>query len=963
MGAPWKNPPLQDRLRPNQSRLWAAHQERLPDPERAATLLLHWSGEGPLPDGDTPFLHLMYLAASSEALFLSLLRHREQFALLSKQTSLQEGLGRSGMEEALARFLLAKRWPSTPSALAAFRCLQTGRILLQDVLGVLPFEVVARELSHLADVLVAKSLAMTFQPLREEMGLPLMPRGGRAVPCNLCAFALGKLGGMELNYSSDVDLIFFYQAEGTTDRGRSNGAFFSAWVQAATALLTTATPDGPCLRLDTNLRPRGRDGELTLSFDAALAYYREWADLWERQAWTKARLCAGDLEAGALFLRELAPVLFQPYAWSGIAAQNRKMREKSVAALGAAAPSDVKEGPGGIRDAEFAVQALQMAYGQEDRWVREPHTLKAMAKLRQRGVLSSGQHAALSHAYLLLRRAEHWAQVQQMRQTHRLPSGEGEWRALARFLKSPDPAALKEEVEEARRFLRHQFLQVVSEMEASGEEADRISLLMSREGMVNTLREARFPDVERGVPLLLAIYQLLAPKLELPERRQAFLRVHYSLRRELERAEDPVRALRNLHQVVLSASSEPGAVEGLLERPRLARLAFRLGSLSEPLAENLQLWPFLLDGLDYAAFRRLPEEIASAGWEALDPDAMRRLHKELLFRIEARELIMRESLEWSEEAHTRVAEGAIRGAFAQACAEVEAKEQLEAGTLRRGIAVVALGRLGFCEMQPRSDADLVCVKRGAWVLPEEPDRSALIEGRFLRAFASSLTAVTRHGALYCVDFRLRPYGDSGAPVTSLGALEEYFAGPAQLWERLAYLKGRVLAGEEAVGLEALRLAWGLTLERGAGADEACHLTDLRDRLAAGAPDLEGLVKFAPGGLLHLDLLSLLLQVRQGLKPSGGGTRGLLVRLQETGRLPSADCEALLESRAFQERLLHGSRLRWSRPPDRRALRPALASLARAWSVADSSPPGPRDLKQAWDLHRESVSRIWARLVG
>lgn len=963
MGISSKDTALQDRLRPSSSRLWSVHRERLPDEERAATLLLHWSEESPLPEGEVPFLHLMYLAASSEALFLSLMRHRDQFPLLSKQACQQEGLGRAGLEEALARFLLAKRWPSASSALAAFRCLQTGRILLQDVLGVLSFEAVTAELSHLADVLVAKSLALTFQPLREEMGLPLMREEGRAVPCNLCAFALGKLGGMELNYSSDVDLIFFYQAEGATDRGRPNGAFFSAWVQAATALLTTPTPDGPCLRLDTNLRPRGRDGELTLSFGAALAYYREWADLWERQAWSKGRVCAGDVEAGASFLRDLAPILFQPYAWSGIASQNRKMREKAIAGLGTAARLDVKEGPGGIRDAEFAVQALQMAHGQRDRWVREPHTLKAMARLQQRGLFSSSQHEALSRAYLLLRRAEHWGQVQQMRQSHRLPSSEGEWRALARFLRAPDPRALKRDVEEARRLLRAQFLHAVSELAASGEEADRISRLMSREGMAEALREARFPDVERGIPLLSAVYQLLAPKLDGPERRDSFLRVHYSLRREFERSDDPVRALKTLHQVVLSASTEPGAVEGLLDRPRLARLTFRLGSLSEPLADALSLWPFLLDGLDYAAFRRLPEEIAAARWESLDPDALRRLHKDLSFRAAARELIMGEGLEWSEETHTRIAEGAVRGAFFHACAEVERREQLEAGLLSREISLLALGRLGFGEMQPRSDVDLVCVKRGAWILPNSPDRSALVEGRFLRAFASSLTAVTRHGALYPVDFRLRPYGESGAPLSSLAALEEYFEGPAHLWERLAYLKGRAVAGDGALGNDALRAVWSRTLARGAPREEIPRLLELRERLAASAPHVEGLVKFAPGGLLHLDLLALVLQVRGGLEPSPGGTRGLLSRLEGAGLLTPGDCASLVQARDFQERLLHDARLRWSRPPDKRALRPALAALAHLASLRGSPPVEPRELQRAWDLSRETVSGAWDRLAG
>ncbi|OYW07128.1 MAG: hypothetical protein B7X11_00470, partial [Acidobacteria bacterium 37-65-4] len=387
-----------------------------------------WFDTAASPVGESAFLHLLYLAGTSEALFLALLRHPGQLDGLSRQVGAVDGLGAEGMDEALARFLLLGRWPSPASVLAAFRALQTARILLQDVLGILPFASVTRELSSLADVLIQHSLALTYQPLRESLGLPMaMTPEGRPAPCGMALFALGKLGARELNYASDVDLIAIYGAEGTTDLGRPNGAFFNAWVQAAVSLMTTVTPDGPCLRVDMNLRPRGRDGELTLSADSALAYYREWADLWERQAWIKARPCAGDLDLGARFLRQMEPVIYQPYSWTGIAKQVRRMRQMGEAKLGPGAEADVKEGPGGIRDAEFAVQALQLAHGPQDRWVREPHTLLALSKLAQKGVVSTARQAAFAQHYTLLRRAEHWAQVQQMRQVHRMPAGAQAW--------------------------------------------------------------------------------------------------------------------------------------------------------------------------------------------------------------------------------------------------------------------------------------------------------------------------------------------------------------------------------------------------------------------------------------------------------------------------------------------------------------------------------------------------------
>lgn len=958
---------LEERLPPALRRLWSAHQNRLPNAGQARLLLLHWLETAKVPATETQFLHLAYLAACSEPLFLALLRHADQISALSRLVSGPEGLGREGMDEALARFTLSKRWPSDPSAMSAFRSLQTARILLQDVLGILPFDLVTRELSCLADVLVGRSMALTFQPLRETMGLPqrLSADGGLA-PCGLAAFALGKLGAMELNYASDVDLVFFYRAEGTTDMGQPNAAFFNAWVQAATALLTSPTPDGPCLRLDTNLRPRGRDGELTISCDAALAYYREWADLWERQAWMKARVCAGDLEVGASFLRQMEAVIYRPYAWHGIAEQNRQMRERAVAKLGREeAERDVKEGPGGVRDAEFAVQALQMACGQEDRWVREPQTLLALTKLRQKGFLTSGRHAALSQGYLLLRRAEHWAQVQHMRQTHRLPSSDPEWEAMGRFLHEAEEAGLRAQVAETRKSLRGTFLQVLSELSSRDMEADQISYLLSQEGMRDVLQRGRFPDPERALPLLSAIYAALSPALDLPQRRDNFVRVHYSLQREFERARDPLRGLQALHRIVLALASEPGAVLALLDRPRLARVVFRLASRSEPLSDALQRWPSLLELLGYEALRALAPGPPGAGAETMDADGLRRWQKERLFLADAREIVMGEGLAWSQSLHTEVADACCAAAFAQACREVEVREGLEAGSLAGRVCLLALGRFGFREMHPRSDLDLVCVKRAQWILPLDPDRSASVEERLLRSLTTSLTAVTRHGALYPVDFRLRPYGASGAALCSLEALGDYFSGPAQLWERLAYLKGRAVVGDLNLGDAALHLIWSLVFRRGTSPEEVADLLDFRRRLDDRAPDLEGAVKFAPGGLLQLDLLLLLLQVKAGLEPAPGGTPALLLRLEDAGVLDDATRAVLFQSRSFQDSLLHRLRLHYARPPLRRSASRTLAEIgADLGQREEGLPPGGRreGAQDQWAEHRKAVESAWSELL-
>lgn len=966
MSAQNGTPTLDQNLTPSQARLLAAHRHRLPVPEAAFALLSRWAETVGLPRGEPALLDLVYLAGFSEALFLSLLRHPEQLQPLAAQVRSARGMSREALEESLARFLLSRRWPSPVEAMAAFRNIQAARILLQDVLGVLPFEGVTRELSYLADVLIAKSFALTFQPLRESLGLPLhLGPEGRVLSCSLSVFALGKLGGEELNYASDVDLVFLYQAEGRTDRGQPNGAFFKAWVQAATALLTSSTPDGSCLRVDPNLRPRGRDGELALPFDSALAYYREWADLWERQAWIKARVCAGDTGAGALFLRRMEPVIYQPYSFAGVARQNRQMREKALARLRRAKPGgpeeDVKEGRGGIRDVEFGVQALQMAFGQKDRWVREGGTLRAIEKLRQKGLLTAAQRASAAGAYTLLRRAEHWAQVQGMRQTHRLPKDEAQWRALAAFLGRPAPEDAKDDLAVARQQAEEFFGAALDRIEVLDESPGAVQDLLSKEGMLAVLQAARIPDPDRALPLLSALYAVFEPRLDSPARRQNFLRVHYSLLREFQAAPDPFQGLSGLHKVVASLSSEPWAARAFLDQPRLARLLFRLISRSEPVLQAAQRWPYLVRLLSYEAMRAAGQVQPP---KHPSPDELRRWQKSAFFMSEAREIVMGEGLVWSYGVHTAIADSVCARVFERTCTDAEQREGLPPGTLSENICLLGLGRLGFQEMHPRSDLDLVCVKRSAWILPGDPDRSAQVEAKFARALVEGFTGVTRHGGLYDLDFRLRPYGGSGPQLQSPDALGEYFRGPARPWERLSYMKGRPVAGALHLGREVLCSVWSAVHEGGLAPEELPGLLDLRQKLEAGARDLDGLLKFAPGGLLHLDLLLLVLLVRSGLEPGEGGTLGLIRRLGETSALSPVLTEVLYRSRLFQDSLLHRCRLHFERAPLTGRKSAAFRQLGRLWQTSPQGGKGapPPDRVQAlWNERRQEVEAAWEEL--
>lgn len=951
-------------------RLIEEHLPRVPLPTQATTLLTRWA-EGPgLPVAPRELLHLLYLAGTSEALTLSLLRRPRDLRALSRDCASAGILGPSGLEEALGRFILAARDPSPEARFAAFRMLQTARIILGEVLGSLSLEQVTGELSALADAILRRAFAETYQPLRERLGVPLRRGGdGRPAPCGLAVFALGKLGGNELNYSSDVDLVFFYEEEGATDRGEENHRFFSAWVREACALLTRPTPDGPALRVDPNLRPRGRDGEFTLSFSAAVAYYRDWAEQWERQAWMRARPCAADLAAGGRFLARMEEVLFKPYAFSGIAYQNREARRKTLSRLRASrgedARRDIKEGPGGIRDVEFAVQALQLAHGQTDRWVRGPNTPQALARLSQKGHLTEPERAALARAYTILRRAEHWSQVQGMRQAHDLPEDDEGWTGLARYVGAEDPGALRATLKTLRAETTRLFDRICARLERASSEEDAAEGLLGPEGLRAALEGAGVQEPHRAGALLGELYRALEPYLTTPRRRNHFLRIHYSLQRELAGRPGTHAGLLALHRLLPTLQENPSLLTLALDHPRLPRLVFWLAARSEVLLERMQQWPELLKKLTYRDLQSIEGDL-SPFFPPADPDTMRRAQKEVFFLTGARALLMGEEPVWVQWRLTDVAGFLLGNVFARACEETESVSGLSRGLLSHSVCLLALGRMGTREMLPRSDLDLVPVKVGPWILPDDPERSAAVETALVRRLLDGLTAVTRHGALYPVDLRLKPYGTAGpllVPADSLGA---YFLNRADSWERVAWLKARPVAGDSSLGAGAVRDARAAIFSRGLDGADLQRLEDLRGRLAESDGTLEGMVKFSRGGLMTADLLLLAAQARARLDAGPLPRPELLRRLVDAGAIPDEGSPEIAAAVRFQEALLVRLRLKFLRAPDRRRAAEVLAVFDEEGTAGllgggfGPVPPGGFPLAEHWEHHRAVLREAWDR---
>lgn len=942
-------------LSPVFAALLDAHKNRIPDLGRAMSLLGRWAESRPLPGEELLFLDLAYLAGTSEPLFLALLSNERRLKMISAQSRIAGGLGAQKMDEALGRHLMGVASSETAAGLALFKLLQSARILLQDIHGFLSFEEVTRELSLLAEVLIQRALAVTYQELRERLGMPQKPGvDGRPIQASLVVFGLGKLGGNELNYSSDVDLVFFYEEEGETDRCVSNSAFFNAWVRQAIALLSRPTIYGACLRIDPNLRPRGRDGELTLSFGAALGYYRAFAETWERQAWVKARPVAGDASAGEQFLKQMVPLIYRPVPAEVVGENVRSMRLQTLAqlekGLGNKAEADIKEGPGGLRDAEFAVQALQLAFGPKDPWLRDQGTLMALARLRQRGLIGDAQRGEVVRAYLLLRRAEHFVQVQAMRQAHGLPeTGEG-MNALARFLAFEGTPALRRALEQSRAALSRFFAEVVERLGASRAGCDERDIL-APESLREMLVRAGIQDAGRALPLFTEAARSIARESS-PEKREPLVASLDALVEEISASPDPFQALLSLCKLVPSLVSQPGLVGHLTTRPMAFALFLRLVVRCPALFDWAQRWPELAAGISFDSLRAT-ESFANILPPSASGEPLRFAHKQALFRFAAAATLMPDlDIGFAQKWHTRLASEVVDAALAEAASALERKEGLAKGALIDKVCVLGLGRLGFEEMLPGSDLDIVLLKDRAWLFPEAPERSASLEIQLVRGFVRALTGVTRYGALYPVDLRLRPHGDSGPPIVSSEALLSYFGSQnAQEWERLSYLKARTVAGNLSLGKPALEALWERLEKEPLPEGASSRLIEILSRLDKSAPSIEGEIKFSPGGLFQLNTLLLLLQTRFGVRRTAGGTLALMKRLEEAGAVEAGEALALRASWAWQERLLLNFRMLFVRPPARRGRKSAFEALSGAAS-------GFAHAEEELRAHREAVLASW-----
>ncbi len=839
--------------------------------------------------------------------------------------------------------------PDAAAALAASQRLGLLNVAARDLLGRASLGQVTAELSDLAEGVVAAALDH------------VTARGNAA----LAVVAMGKLGGRELNYVSDVDLVF------ACDR---DAAAATLVARRLLRLLGETTPEGRAYEVDVNLRPEGKDGPLVRTVDAYEAYYRRWAKPWEHQALLKARTVAGDPAVAGAFCTRTAPFVWPDRLDSRTVAEIQRLKgvvERSDAVRRAGA-RQVKLAPGGLRDIEFAVQLLQLVHGRHDRSLRSTNTLEALTALAAGGYVGRDDAATFAAAYVFLRTVEHRLQLVRLRRTHTLPDDGDERRSLARALgfdaAGGDPLeAFDAELRRVRSLVRglHEklfyrpllarFAQLSSaEVLTPGDNDGRLAEDAARE----RLTALGFADPQHALRHLAAMASGVS-------RTARMLRtVLPAILPTLAAAPDPDGGLAALRSLVERRSESPELLRTLRDSPPFADLLARVLGSSAVVGRWLERQPEVPAVLadagalarattseDYArmvaGLRRRGDDVATTA------DAVRRLRRREAVRIAVRDLTGLADV---------VAVGRELSALAGACLQAAVDLVVPAGV---AVAVVGLGKLGASELGYASDLDVLLVYE-----PADAQRAA---ERAAEQLLGVLSAVTPEGQAFRVDPNLRPEGKDGPLARTPAAYVAYYQRWAQPWELQALTQARPVAGDAALGerfvaslaelvyptpLPAQRLA---AMRRMKARIERERATARRPRVARGSRDDTPDLKLGSGGLSDVEWTAQLLQLRHGGRLPAlrrPGTLPVLAAAVDAGVLAPVDAAWLADGWRLCSRVRNALYLAGLRDTDR--LPTADETQERVAHMLGFAKPGGQALSEELARGRRRVRKVHER---
>jgi [glutamine synthetase] adenylyltransferase / [glutamine synthetase]-adenylyl-L-tyrosine phosphorylase len=846
-------------------------------------------------------------------------------------------------------------------AMAALRRVKTEAALLialADLGGVWPVMRVTQALSSIADAAIVAGVRFLLAQAAIKGQYTAADPATPEIGSGYFVLGMGKHGAFELNYSSDVDLIVFYEAglAKLTD-GIEPQAFFIRLTRDLVRLLQERTGDGYVFRIDLRLRPDPGAMPVALSTGSALSYYESFGQNWERAAMIKARVVAGDLEAGQRLLDQLRPYVWRKYLDYAAIADVHAMKRQIHAVKGfgeiAVAGHDIKLGRGGIREIEFFAQTQQLIAGGRQPDLRAPATLDALGMLTRHDWIDEAARAELEAAYLFLRSIEHRLQMTADEQTQRLPAEPDKLERLAQFAGFADTAgfsaALRAHLERVQAHYAALFeddpalTQGAGNLVFAGEQDDPQT--------VETLAALGFSSPTSVIATVRGWHHGRYPAVRSPRAREMLTVVQPLLVEALSRTADPDRAFAVFDQFL---SELPSGVQlfsllrnnanllGLLAdimgtAPRLARILARRRRLLDAVLDP-RFFGLLPTPEDLSAL--LDAELQSAGDYQERLDRARVVGGEQAFLIGVRLLTGSISADQAGHAYAQLASHVLMALEAHAWTELASHHGHVPGG---AAAIIAMGKLGGDEMTAASDLDLIVI----YDFPEDAEGSdgarplagTQYYGRLTQRLVAALSAPTAEGALYEVDMRLRPSGQKGPVATRLASFVEYQDKDAWTWEHMALTRARVVTGPSHLR-HAITQAIQRVLTR--PRDRARTAQDVREMRALiakekGKADIWDL-KQVRGGLVDLEFIAQFLQLVHGHRRPDvldTNTARALVKLRDAGGLAPEHAEVLLPAIALIQDITQLLRLCFEGP-----FKPGMAPdglkqlLARAGNMPD-----------------------------
>ncbi len=794
------------------------------------------------------------LVAYSPLLANTMLQHPDYVFWLQRKRGDSVVRNKDELLESLARFSLTNSQIDPHTLLSRFRRRELLRIYLRDIRGLSTIAEITEEISNLADAILEHALRLARQELDNRFGPPLaMDEKDRTLSAEICIVSLGKLGSKELNYSSDIDLMFIYSEDGKTAGIGSrepitNREYFIKLAELITKLTGHQTGEGAAYRVDLRLRPHGRVGPLALSEADTERYYLTEAAAWERQVLIRSRSSAGQNSLFRKFFAAIENCVFPEDASVVQALRNvrdskQKIDLENITAKG----TNVKLGRGGIREIEFIAQALQLAYGGRDKWLRVPHTLVSLSRLADRKLLTDLELTQLADGYAFLRHLEHIIQMENGLQTHTVPN-DGFGRVTV-----------------AKRML---FDDIDDFDQALTAQMENVHSVFCR-----LFSDASIENAKPNQPL--------------------------SVLPDAAMNTNPVR-----EDLIALSGPNLFAEEVLRISPRFGELLAADPKLIKVIPKSITKFPAYnyLDDLQNAV-RENDDFRSRLG-------ILRRTWHQYLAEIIAFDALQLISLKAAKDLQTQLAEASIAAAMLITNDKIAAKYGQDKAIK---LGIMGLGKLGGAGIDYDSDLDLVVIYDDE----SAPANVAEIAPKAVEIFVNSLSAMTREGSLYRVDLRLRPHGKDGPLAISRSAFAKYMTEQAAIWELLAFVKLRGVGGdiEFAQSVESeIRVIIHQKAKQIPLAELAAETRRIRISLEKNRSDVRRSrdidIKYGEGGMLDIYFAIRFLQLRDGLTDEEGSRSSevTMKRLHDAGSLSSKLCERLLDAYRFVSALDHNLRL-------------------------------------------------------